>query len=109
LASDRLVYTAGQIGLDPATGMLVPGGIEAETAQVLANLGAVLEAAGASWRSVLKATVFLTDMGEFGLMNGVYGAVVHDPYPARSTIQVSALPLGARVEIELVAVADRRD
>jgi 2-iminobutanoate/2-iminopropanoate deaminase len=108
MAWDRLVYTAGQVGLNPETGEIVTGGIEAETAQVLANLTAVLDAAGASWRSVLKTTVFLTDMGDFAAMNGVYSQHLVAPFPARTTVAVAALPRGARVEIEVVAVAEGR-
>jgi 2-iminobutanoate/2-iminopropanoate deaminase len=98
------VFTAGQIPLDPATGRLVEGGIEAQTRQVLTNLSAVLQAAGTSLASVTKTTVFLTDMGDFKAMNGVYAEFFPAAPPARSTVQVAALPLGARVEIEAVAV-----
>jgi len=98
------VYTAGQIPLDPATGKMVEGGIEAQTRQSLTNLKAVLEAAGASLDSVMKTTVFLLDMGEFAAMNGVYAEFFGENPPARSAVQVAALPLGARVEIEAVAL-----
>ncbi|GAB4531916.1 MAG: RidA family protein [Anaerolineae bacterium] len=97
------VFTAGQIPLDPATGQMVEGGIEAQTRQVLANLSAILEAAGASLSNVVKTTVFLADMGEFKAMNGVYAGFFPDEPPARSTVQVGALPLGARIEIEAIA------
>ena len=100
-----LVFTAGQVGLDPATMAIVPGGIRSETDRVLANLSAVLNAAGASLSSVLKTTVFLADMGEFGAMNEVYATWFAAEPPARSTVQVAALPLSARVEIEAVALA----
>jgi len=99
-----LVFTAGQIALDPASGQLVDGGIEAQTRQVLTNLSAILEAAGTSLANVVKTTVFLTDMGEFKAMNGVYAEFFPAAPPARSTVQVGALPLGARVEIEAVAI-----
>jgi 2-iminobutanoate/2-iminopropanoate deaminase len=99
------VYTAGQVGLDPATMALVAGGIRDETARVLANLEAVLSAAGAGLSTVVKTTVFLTDMSEFAAMNEVYAAAFGDHTPARSTVQVAALPLSARVEIEAVAIA----
>ena len=99
-----LVYTAGQIPLDPATGRLVEGPIEAQTRQVLDNLKAIVEAAGSSMSQVVKTTVFLVDMGEFKAMNGVYSEFFPAAPPARSTVQVSALPLGARVEIEAVAI-----
>ena len=100
----NLVYTAGQLGLDPASGNLVSGGIEAETRQVWANLKAVLAAAGSSVERVVKTTVFLTDLSEFAAMNAVYAEVFSGNYPARSTIQVAALPKGGRVEIEVVAI-----
>lgn len=99
-----LVFTAGQIPLDPATGQLVAGGIEVQTRQALTNLSAVLEAAGTSLANALKTTVFLADMAEFKAMNGVYAEFFPAAPPARSTVQVAGLPLGARVEIEVVAV-----
>jgi 2-iminobutanoate/2-iminopropanoate deaminase len=98
-----LVFTAGQVGLDPATSEIVAGGIEAETRQVLTNLKHVLEAAGSSLDCALKTTVFLQDMAEFSKMNAVYGEFFPKNPPARSTIQVGALPKGAAVEIEVVA------
>jgi 2-iminobutanoate/2-iminopropanoate deaminase len=98
------IFTAGQIPLDPATGHMVEGGIEAQTRQALTNLSAVLEAAGTALANVVKTTVFLTDIGEFKLMNSVYAEFFPDAPPARSAVQVAALPLGARVEIEAVAV-----
>ncbi len=100
----QFVYTAGQIPLDSATGKMVEGGIEAQTRQSLTNLKAVLEAGGASLDSVMKTTVFLLDMGEFAAMNGVYAEFFGENPPARSAVQVAALPLGARVEIEAVAL-----
>jgi 2-iminobutanoate/2-iminopropanoate deaminase len=98
-----LLFLSGQVGLEPATGKLVPGGIRAETEQVLRNLAAVLEAAGKTFTDVVRAGVFLTDMGDFSAMNAVYEKQFIQPYPARTTIAVAALPLGARVEIDLVA------
>ncbi len=98
-----LVFTAGQLGVDPKTGEFAPGGIEAETRQALVNLRSVLEAAGASLGSVLKTTVFLRDMGDFARMNAVYGEFFSENFPARSAVQVAALPKGAAVEIEAVA------
>ncbi len=99
------LFCSGQIGLSPEDGKLVPGGVEAETRQALANLDAVLKAAGASLQSVVKTTVFMTDMKAFPTMNAVYAASFMTPFPARSTVQVAALPKGACVEIEAVAHA----
>lgn len=102
----NLVFTAGQLGLDPETMELVPGGIKAETRQALTNLKIVLEAAGSSLRSVVKTTVFLKDINEFGLMNGVYAEFFTENFPARSAVQVAALPKGGSVEIEAIAFID---
>jgi 2-iminobutanoate/2-iminopropanoate deaminase len=99
-----LVFCSGQVGLDPATGRLVAGGVEAETARALENLAAVLAGAGLGLGDVVKTTVYLADLGEFAAMNGVYGRYFTAPYPARATVGVAALPAGARVEIEAVAV-----
>jgi len=100
----NFIYTAGQIGIDPKTGEVVSGGVEAETRQVLENLKNVIEAANASLDTVVKTTVFLRDMGDFALMNAVYGEFFrHDP-PARTTVQVAGLPKGVAVEIEAVAL-----
>jgi 2-iminobutanoate/2-iminopropanoate deaminase len=104
---DGLLFTAGQIPLDPATGQLVEDGIEAQTRQSLSNLQAILEAAGSSLADVIKVTVFLIDMTEFKAMNGIYAQFFPDSPPARSAVQVGALPLGARVEIEAVAQTSR--
>ena len=100
----HLVFTAGQLGLDPTTGELVEGGIQAQTRQALNNLKAVLEAAGSEMSMVVKTTVFLADISEFSLMNEVYGTFFTDNYPARSAVQVAALPKGGAVEIEVVAL-----
>ena len=100
----EFVSTAGQFPLDPATGQFVEGGIEAQTWQALTNVSAVLEAAGTSLANVVKTTVFLADMGEFKAMNGVYAGFFPEAPPARSAIQAVALPLGARIEIEAIAV-----
>ena len=100
----ELVFSAGQIPLDPSTGSMVEGGIKEQTRQVLKNLQAVLEAGGAGLDSVMKCTVFLQDMGSFALMNEVYGEFFPDRPPARSAVEVAALPLGALVEIEAVAL-----
>lgn len=98
-----LVYTAGQLGMDPESGDLVAGGIEAETRQALTNLKNVLEAAGSSLDHVLKTTVFLRDINDFAAMNGVYAEFFTQDFPARSAVQVAALPKGGAVEIEAVA------
>jgi 2-iminobutanoate/2-iminopropanoate deaminase len=97
------LFTAGQIALDPATGQVVEGDVVAQTQRVLQNLEAVLAAAGASWKDVVKTTVFLQDMNDFPRVNEVYAAVMGDARPARSTVQVAGLPRGVLVEIELVA------
>ena len=98
-----LLYTAGQIALDPATGQIVEGDVVAQTRRVFANLDAVLREAGSDWSRVLKVTVFLQDMADFPRVNEVYAEAVGGARPARSTVQVSALPRGALVEIDLVA------
>ncbi len=100
-----LVYTAGQIGLDPASMELVSGGVEAETRQVLTNLKHVLEAADSGLNCVMKTTVFLRDMADFAKMNAVYAEFFPQNPPARSTVAVAGLPKGAAVEIEAVALA----
>jgi 2-iminobutanoate/2-iminopropanoate deaminase len=97
------VYLSGQTPMDPATGKLVQSDIGAETKQCLTNLQGVLEAAGLTFAHVVKANVFLTNMGDFAAMNEVYAKHFPAPFPARSTVAVAALPLGARVEIELIA------
>ncbi|HLE53119.1 MAG TPA: RidA family protein [Anaerolineales bacterium] len=99
-----LVFTAGQIGLDPLTGEVVPGGIQAETRQVIRNLQGVLEATGSSLQEIVKTTVFLRDMNDFAQMNTIYAEFFSQDYPARSTVQVSALPKGVAVEIEAIAL-----
>ena len=103
IATDGLLFTAGQAALDPTTGALVEGGIEPETERVMANLTAVLDAAGCTWGDVVKTTIFLVDMADFAAVNAIYGRFMSDPPPARSTVGVAALPKGARVEIEVVA------
>ena len=102
----NFVYSAGQVALDPVTMKLVEGGIEAQTEQVLNNLKAVLAAAGSSLAQVVKTTVFLADMNDYKAVNGVYAQFFTESPPARSAVQVAALPLGALVEIEVVALAD---
>ena len=99
----NLVFTSGQIPIDPATGNIVAGDIVKETEQVFANLAAVLSAAGTSLDRAVKTTVFLTDMGLFAKVNEVYARYFREPFPARSTVQVAALPKGVSIEIEVVA------
>ena len=98
-----LLFLSGQVALDPVTGKLVAGDIGAQTEQIFANISAVLEAAGKSFDDVMKTTVYLADMKDFGAMNTVYARYFQTPYPARTTIQAAGLPLGAAVEIEVVA------
>lgn len=98
-----LVYCSGQIPLDPATGQLVEGGIEAQTVRVLENLKAVLEAAGASFETVLKTTIFVKDLGDFAKVNEIYGRYFPVNPPARATVEAARLPRDVRVEIEAVA------
>jgi 2-iminobutanoate/2-iminopropanoate deaminase len=104
IIANGFIYTAGQIALDPATGQVVEGGISEQTTRVMANLKAVLEAAGSSFTQVIKTTVFLVDMADFAEMNAVYSKAFGDHKPARSTVAVSGLPRGVRVEIEVVAL-----
>jgi 2-iminobutanoate/2-iminopropanoate deaminase len=100
--ADGLVFCSGQLGLDPVTGELAEG-VEAQAGRALRNLAAVLDAAGLAWAEVAKTTIFLVDIEDFAAVNAVYGAVMPDPPPARTTIGVAALPKGARVEIEAIA------
>lgn len=99
-----MVYTSGQIGLDPVTGKFVEGGVATQARQVLENLSAVLTAAGSDFEHVLKTTVFLNDMNDYGAVNEIYAEFFKGDPPARSAVQVAGLPLGALVEIEAVAV-----
>ena len=103
VAAGDLVFCSGQVGLDPANGRLVPGGIAAETARALDNLAADLSAAGLGLDDVVKTTVYLLDLADFASMNEVYARYFGVSYPARATVGVAALPAGARVEIEAVA------
>ena len=99
------VFTSGQIGLDPLTGSLAPGGVESETRQVMANLAAVLAAGGLTFADVVKTTIFLADMNDFAAVNAIYAESFDGgPTPARSTVAVAALPRGARVEIDAIAL-----
>ena len=106
VAAGKLVFTAGQIPIDPATGNMVAGDIKAQTRQVLQNVKAVLAAAGSSLEQVVKTTVFLTDLDDFAAMNEVYAGFFSENPPARSAVEVKALPKGARVEIETIAVVN---
>lgn len=103
IASGHFIYTSGQVGIDPASGEIVGGGFEAQARQVLANLQAVLAAAGCTFADVVKATIFVVDMADFPGLNTIYGEAMGEHRPARSTVQVAALPMGALVEIDLVA------
>ncbi len=105
IRANGLIFTAGQLGIDPATGKLVEGGVEAQARQALTNLQAVLEAAGSSLSRAVKVTVFLQDMNDFKAVNGVYAQFFTQDPPARSAVQVAALPLGGLVEIEAIALA----
>jgi len=100
---DGLVFCSGQLGLDPASGTLVEGGVEAQAERSLANLTAVLAAAGLSWTDVVKTTIFLADMADFAAVNAIYGRFMPEPPPARSTVAVAALPKGGLIEIEAIA------
>jgi len=103
VVSDGLLYLSGQVAQDPASGKLITGDTAQQTEQVLRNAGAVLQAAGKNFADVLKVGVFLTEMGDFQAMNTVYGKYFEAPYPARTTVGVAALPLGARVEMDFIA------
>jgi 2-iminobutanoate/2-iminopropanoate deaminase len=98
------VFCSGQIALDPESGTIVKGGIEFETRRVLQNIGEVLATAGLDFVDVVKTTIFMIDLSEFETVNRIYGEHFEPPYPARSTVQVAALPRGARIEIEVVAM-----
>lgn len=108
IRAGSLVFVSGQVPLDPATGALVPGDIAAQTHRVMRNLEAVLVAAGTSLEAVVKTTIYLADLGDFSLVNEVYGNYFTPPAPARATVQVARLPLDARVEIDAVALVDTR-
>lgn len=102
VVANGLLFTAGQIPLDPQTGQIVEGGVVKQTERVLANLRAILDSAGASWNDVVKTTVFLHDMNDFPVVNETYAKTLGDARPARSTVQVSALPRNVLVEIDAV-------
>lgn len=107
ILAGELVFTAGQLGLDPVDGILVDGGVAAQAERALENLSAILEAAGSGLDRLVKVTVFLADIDDWPAVNEVYGRLVPEPFPARSAFAVKDLPKGARVEIEAVALAGR--
>lgn len=104
IVANGFAFLSGQVGIDPATGEIVKGGTEPEARRVLENVRAVLAAAGAGFEDVVRTTIYLVDLGDFALVNAIYGEYVKSPLPARATVQVSALPKGARVEIDAIAV-----
>ena len=104
IKAGNLLFLSGQIPLDPATGQLVTGGIEAQTRQVFANIGAILQAAGASFDQVVSATVYVADMNDFAKVNEIYATYFASPAPARATVQVARLPKDSLVEIQVVAM-----
>jgi 2-iminobutanoate/2-iminopropanoate deaminase len=104
VVAGNFLFTAGQIAIDPATGQIVQGDVSAQTERVMSNLAAVLENAGASWSDVVKTTVYLQDMADFPRVNEVYGRVMGEARPARSTVQVAGLPRGVLVEIDVIAI-----
>jgi 2-iminobutanoate/2-iminopropanoate deaminase len=106
LRAGQLLFISGQVPMDPATGALVDGDIATQTRQVLANIGALLEAAGLTFDHVARTTVFLADMNDFAAMNDVYRTRFAEPYPARSTVQAARLPRDARIEIDVIASYD---
>ena len=102
-SAGNLLFLSGQIPLDPATGAIVPGGIEAQTRQVFTNIGEILQAAGASFDAVVSATVYVADMNDFAKVNEIYATYFSSPAPARATVQVARLPKDALVEIQVIA------
>ena len=104
IVANGFVFCAGQTPVDPATGKLVEGDVSAQTRRCLDNLAAVLESTGSSWGHAVKVSVFLKDLGDFAAMNAVYAEYMPTPAPVRSTVEVAGLPLGARVEIDVIAV-----
>lgn len=107
IVADDFVFVSGQIGLDPKTGNLVAGGVEAETEQVMKNLEAVLKASKSDFENVVKASVYLADINDFAKVNELYGKRFKAPFPARATVQVARLPRDAKVEIELTALVKK--
>jgi len=107
IIANGLLFTAGQIALDPVTGQIVPGGVDEQTERVIQNLAAIFDSAGTSWKNVVKTTVFLQNMSDFPTVNEIYARVVGDARPARSTVAVAGLPRGVLVEIEAIALVDK--
>lgn len=105
IKANGFLFISGQVAFDPATGNLISGGIEQQTEQVMKNISAILQAAGSGWDKVVKTTVFLKNMSEFGQMNEVYGKFLKNAPPARSTVEVARLPRDVSVEIEVIALA----
>ena len=101
--ANGFVFVSGQVGIDPATGALVEGGVSAQTRQIMTNIGGILGDLGLGYADIAKTTIFVTDMGDFATVNAVYGEFVGESKPARSTVGVAALPLGVPVEIEVIA------
>jgi 2-iminobutanoate/2-iminopropanoate deaminase len=99
----HFLFLSGQMGINPANGNLVNGGFEAEARQVFSNIQAILESEKSGMDRILKTTVYLTNIEDFALLNGIYGTLIPEPYPARTTVQVAALPKGAHIEVELIA------
>jgi 2-iminobutanoate/2-iminopropanoate deaminase len=106
LRAGNLLFVSGQVPFDPATGVIVEGGIAAQTQRALQNVGALLQAGGVSFAQVVRTTVFLADMDDFAAMNAVYQTFFTEPFPARSTIQAARLPRDARIEIDAIAVIE---
>ena len=106
IRAGSLLFVSGQIALDPDTGKMIDGDLAAQTHRVFKNLGAILEAAGASFANVVRTTVYLADMNDFPVMNEIYGTYFSSPAPARATVQAARLPRDARVEIDLIAVVN---
>lgn len=107
IEANGLVYTSGQLPIDPSTGAFAPGGIQEQTHQSLKNIKAILEAAGTGMHKIIKTTVYLSDMSNFAAMNEVYAQYFQAPYPARSAVAVKDLPKAALVEIEVIATKDK--
>lgn len=101
---DNMIYTSGQIPLDPATGKIVEGGIEAQTERVMQTLGTILKEAGSDWEKIIKTTIFIKDMADFPVVNEIYGKYLGEIKPARSCIQAGKLPMDVMVEIEAIAI-----